>query len=198
MADRDRREDDTSWPRQLLIGIGALVAVALVIGGVVSVVALGAARVAGIAEGPVTASAKPSLYMPSGKPTVSVEPYPAASGSAGGRPSPGASATPTTSPSTKASKTPKKKTPAISLHASPLHVQANERINLTGEYKGGGSARLQVQRFEGGWTDFPVTVPVSGGSFATYITTGHTGTNKLRVVDKSNGRASNAVRVTVG
>ena len=198
MADRDRREDDTSWPRQLLIGIGALVAVALVIGGVVSVVALGAARVAGIAEGPVTASAKPSLYMPSGKPTVSVEPYPAASGSAGGRPSPGASATPTTSPSTKASKTPKKKTPAISLHASPLHVQANERINLTGEYKGGGSARLQVQRFEGGWTDFPVTVSVSGGSFATYITTGHTGTNKLRVVDKSNGRASNAVRVTVG
>jgi hypothetical protein len=197
VADRDRRDDETSWPRQLLIGVGALVAVALVVGGVVSVVALGAARVAGIAEGPVTASAKPSLYMPSGTPTVTVQPYPAASGSASAQPSSGAGATPTSTPSSTPSRKPKKAT-RISLHASPSHVQPNQRINLAGAYPGGGSARLQVQRFEGGWTDFPVTVSVSGGSFATYITTGHTGTNRLRVVDTSSGRASNVVRVTVG
>jgi len=192
MADRDRRDDETSWPRQLLIGIGALVAVALVIGGVVSVVALGAARVAGIADGPVTASAEPSLYIPSGKPTVKVEPYPAASGSAGGHASP--KATPS-----KKSKKPSAKPHRISLQASPLHVQAGQRIHLNGDYKGGGGARLQIQRREGGsWTDFPVTVPVSGGSFHTYITTGHTGTNTLRVTDKSNGRHSNVVRVQVG
>jgi hypothetical protein len=197
MADRDRRDDETSWPRQLLIGIGALVAVALVIGGVVSVVALGAARVAGIAEGPVTASAKPSLYIPSGKPTVKVEPYPAAPGSAGGHAS--QKAGPAAGTSKKPSAKPKKKPRRISLQASPLHVSAGQRINLTGVYKGGEGTRLQIQRREGGsWADFPVTVPVSGGSFHTYITTSHTGVNALRVLDKGSGRASNVVRVHVG
>jgi hypothetical protein len=197
MADRDRRDDETSWPRQLLIGIGALVAVALVIGGVVSVVALAAARVAGVAEGPATASAKPSLYMPSGKPTVKVEPYPAASGSASGHASHQAS--PSGKPSTKPTEKPRKKSPGISLQASPLQVRAHERINLSGVYKGGDGAQLQVQRREGGsWTDFPVTASVSGGTFHTYIVTGHTGTNALRVVDQRNGRASNVVRVQVG
>lgn len=192
MADRDRRDDETSWPRQLLIGIGALVAVALVIGGVVSVVALGAARVAGVAEGPVTASAKPSLYMPSGKPSVKPEPYPGASGSSSGQAS--------TKPSpSKKSKPKPKPTHRISLQASPLHVKAGQRINLTGVYKGGEGAQLQIQRLEAGsWTDFPVTVPVSGGIFHTYITTGHTGTNQLRVTDKRNGRHSDVVRVQVG
>jgi hypothetical protein len=178
-----------------LIGIGALVAVALVIGGVVSVVALGAARVAGIAKGPVTASAKPSLYIPSGKPTVKVEPYPAA-GSAGGHASQKAGPA---EKSKKPTAKPQKKAHRISLHASPLHVGSGQRINLSGVYKGGAGTRLQIQRREGGtWTDFPVTVPVSGGSFHTYITTGHTGSNTLRVLDKRNGRASNAVRVRVG
>lgn len=196
MADRDRRDDETSWPRQLLIGLGALVAVALVIGGVVSVVALGAARVAGVADGPATASAKPSLYIPSGKPTVKVKPYPAASGSAGGHASHKASPT---KKSQKPSAKPKKKPHRISLQATPLHVSTGQRINLSGVYKGGEGAELQIQRREGGrWTDFPVTVSVSGGIFHTYITTGHTGTNTLRVLDKSTRRASNVVRVHVG
>jgi hypothetical protein len=194
VADRDRRDDDTSWPRQLLFGIGALVVVALLIGGVVSIVALGAARMAGVAEGPVTASAKPSLYIPSGKPTVKVEPYPAASGSAGGHASHRASPTPSKKPSTKP-----KKAHRISLQASPLSVQPNQRINLSGGYQGGEGARLQIQRREAGsWTDFPVTVSVSGGIFHTYITTGHIGINTLRVTDKRNGRSSNVVRVHVG
>jgi hypothetical protein len=196
MAERDRRDDETSWPRQLLIGLGALVAVALVIGGVVSVVALGAARVAGIAEGPVTASAEPSLYIPSGKPTVKVEPYPAASGSAGARAGQQASGSKS---SKKPSAKPRKKPQPISLQASPLHVSAGERINLDGAYRGGAGVRLQIQRREAGsWTDFPVTVAVTGGTFHTYITTGHTGLNTLRVLDQRNGRASNVVHVQVG
>ena len=72
----------------------------------------------------------------------------------------------------------------------------NERINLTGVYQGGGKARLQVQRFEGHWVDFPVDTDVTGGLFTTYIYSGREGTNRFRVVDKTSGRASNAVRVT--
>ena len=41
-------DEDAPWTRQLLVALGVLVAVALVIGGVVSVVALGAANVSGI------------------------------------------------------------------------------------------------------------------------------------------------------
>ncbi len=55
-----------------------------------------------------------------------------------------------------------------------------------------------MQRFEGGaWSDFPVTASVSGGQFATYVTTSHTGPQRIRVADKATHRTSNAVRVTV-
>jgi hypothetical protein len=193
MAGRDRRDDDTAWPRQLLLGVAALVAVALVIGGVVSVVALGAARLAGVGADQPTPTSKPSLYIPSGKPSVSPEPYATLSGSAGASPSP------SRSPSASASPRHTRKPRPVSLHASPLQVQPGQRINLTGAYRGGAGATLQVQRFEAGhWTDFPVTVPVHGASFATYITTSRTGKNRFRVLDKGAGRASNAVTVQVG
>ena len=56
-----------------------------------------------------------------------------------------------------------------------------------------------MQRFEGGsWTDFPVSAHVSGGQFATYVTTSHTGPQRFRVADKTADRMSNAVRVRVG
>ena len=74
----------------------------------------------------------------------------------------------------------------------------NERINLTGVYQGGEGARLQVQRFENGWVDFPVSTSVSGGSFTTYIYTGRSGPNRFRVIDKEADKASNPVRVSVG
>ena len=64
-----RDDEETPWTRQLLVAVGALVAVAVVIGGVVSVVALGAARVSGIGERH-RESASPSLFMPSGEPTT--------------------------------------------------------------------------------------------------------------------------------
>jgi hypothetical protein len=56
---------------------------------------------------------------------------------------------------------------------------------------------LQVQRFEGGWTDFPSSTSVSGGTFTTYVMTGQSGMNKFRVVDPATGKKSNAVTVHV-
>ncbi|QWZ07961.1 hypothetical protein KRR39_21780 [Nocardioides panacis] len=181
-------DEDTSWTRQLLLGVGALVAVALVIGGVVSVIALGAARVTGLSDDRPTATAPASLYIPSDEPTTTPEALPDPEGSASASPSPG-TASPTKKP---------KKRKAITLQASPQQVPANERINLTGAYPRSDGASLQVQRFEGSWVDFPVTASVRGGSFATFVYTGRSGPNRFRVVDKASGRTSNPVRVVVG
>ena len=74
-----------------------------------------------------------------------------------------------------------------------------QQIDLTGTYQAGEGAILQVQRFEdGAWVDFPVTVSVSGGTFATYVLTGRTGPNQFRVVDTDSEAVSNEVTVTVG
>ena len=93
---------------------------------------------------------------------------------------------------------PAKRQPAITLRVEPTAVGAGERINLTGDYRNGDGAQLQVQRLEGDWTDFPVTTSVDGGRFGTYITTSRTGDARFRVVDKSADRTSNVVRVTIG
>ncbi len=182
-------DDDVPWTRQLAVGVGVLVAVALVIGGVVSVVALGAAKVTGLGRAHASATARPSLYFPSDDPTTTPETYPDPNGS--DEPSPPPSSE---SPSAK----PTQKTHAITLQAFPQQVPPNERINLTGVYQGGEGARLQVQRFENGWVDFPVSTSVSGGSFTTYIYTGRSGANRFRVIDKEADKASNPVRVRVG
>jgi len=182
-------DDDVPWTRQLAVGVGVLVAVALVIGGVVSVVALGAAKVTGLGRAHASATARPSLYFPSDDPTTTPETYPDPNGS--DEPSPPPSSE---SPSAK----PTQKTHAITLQAFPQQVPPNERINLTGVYQGGEGARLQVQRFENGWVDFPVSTSVSGGQFSTYVFSGRTGMNRFRVVDTDNGKTSNAVRVRIG
>jgi hypothetical protein len=189
------QDDEKPWTRQLLVVVGVLVAVALVIGGIVSVVALGAAKVTGLSSAKATATSKPSLYVPSEKPTVGLEPYPEPSGQA----SPNGSATEgSDSPDFSDSPGPKQKKNEITLQVYPQQVAPSQRINLTGLYTGGEGAKLQVQRFEGGsWSDFPVTTSVTGGQFSTYVTTSHTGPQRLRVADKAADRTSNAVRVTV-
>jgi hypothetical protein len=191
--------DDQPWTRQLFVVVGVLVAVALVIGAIVSVIALGAAKITGFDSAKSTASSKPSLYVPSGKPTVGLEPYPEPSGvpdkpkktraGSGGGGS-GASDSPDS---------PKPQAKGITLQLFPQQVSPGQRINITGVYAGGEGATLQVQRFErGSWSNFPVTTTVSGGQFATYITTSHTGPQRFRVTDKTADRRSNAVRVRVG
>lgn len=185
-----RDDDETSWTRQLLVGVGALAAVSLVIGGVVSLVALGAARVTGLDDSQPAATQAPSLYFPDDDPTTSLDTFPDPAGTEQTR-TPSPSATPS-------SPKPKKRTRSISLQAFPATVAPNERINLTGVYDGAEGARLQVQRFENGWVDFPVSTSVSGGQFHTYVFSGRQGLNRFRMVDTDSGRKSNAVRVTIG
>ena len=187
-------DDGSSGARQVLMGLGALVVVSLLVGGLVSAIALGAAKVSGIdsssAGGPTQA---PSLYIPTGEPTTTPEPFVDPSDFA-----------PPTSPSAAESETastepsPSERTRAITLQAFPTEVSPGERINLTGVYQSGEGAVLQVQRFEGAWTDFPVNANVTGGIFNTYIVTSRTGKARLRVVDQALGRASNPVTVTIG
>lgn len=192
IGDMGRDDDrDSSWGRQLLLGVGALAAGAILIGGVVGLVAIGAVNVLGLGGSSGGPAAEPTLYIPSGEPTTQPETYPNPTTPSSSAPSPSASS-PTASP------TRKKPRKQITLQAFPGQVAAGQRINLTGVYQGSEGASLQVQRFEGGWTDFPVTMSVSGGMFHTWVTTSHTGDNRFRVLDKASGRASNPVRVTVG
>ncbi len=187
-------DDETSWTRQLVIGLAALVVAALVIGGVVSVLALGAVQVTGVSGAKRAAAQAPSLYLPSGDPTEKLDGYPDPSG----RPSATASGSAAPSPSATPTKKKKKKR-AIALQAVPRQVAPGQRITLSGVYKGGEGVRLQVQRLQGGdWTDFPVSVRVSGGRFNTYIITSRSGATRFRVLDQAAGKASNAVRVTIG
>jgi len=172
------------------MGVGVLLIVSLVIGGVASVFALGVAKVSGIDSASSRASEKPSLFIPSESPT----PRAGATHS-----SATASASPSPSPSPSASKTTKKPAPSgFVLRAFPAKVAAGQRIYLTGRYPGGAGSQLQVQRFEGGWADFPVTAGVAGNQFSTYVSTDRSGLNRFRVLDPATNRSSNVVKVTVG
>ena len=88
---------------------------------------------------------------------------------------------------------------AISLSATQQSVSPMQQIDLTGTYQSGEGAILQVQRMENGaWSDFPVTMSVSGGTFATYVQTSRVGPNKFRVIDTDTETTSNEIIVTVG
>ena len=181
-------DDEASWPRQLLIGLGALTAISLLVGAIVGAVALGAAKLTGIDSAAGGPRQEPSLFIPSGTPSTSPEAFP--------DPPEDSEPTPTEEPSpTRPSRTPRPR--PITLQAFPATVSPGERINLTGVYPRGEGATMQVQRFEGGWTDFPVTARVSGGTFSTYILTSRTGATRLRVTDIASGRSSNPVRVMI-
>lgn len=184
-------DDDSNWGKQLLMSLGVLVAISLVIGGIVSLMALGAADVAGVAGDDAQGSASPpeqSLYIPP-TPTASEEPAEPES------PAETETAAPE-EPSESKKVTPKPRRQII-LQVSPKRASIFERINLTGSYRGGNGATLQVQRDEGRWVDFPTSATVQGGTFATYVETGRAGKNRFRVIDESTGRASKPVSVTV-
>jgi hypothetical protein len=173
--------DEDGWPRQLLVSLGALVAAALVIGGVIGMVALGAAKLAGVGSSGPAASGEPSLYIPAPSTT-----------------SPAATATTPSQPPAdpEPADRPRRK-PRITLTASPSNASTFERIYLRGRYRGGNGATLQVQRFDGGWSDFPVSTTVRNGRFETYVLSGRGGVNRFRVVDESTGRTSRPVSVTL-
>src|SRR3954465_126928 len=113
-------DDDSRWGRQLLVALGALVAISLIIGSVIAVVALGAAKVSGIGRTGARASSTPSLFIPPLSASASD------GGPPGGGAPPGPASSPTSSPSSSTpssgsaspSRTAKPK-PAITLRASP-------------------------------------------------------------------------------
>jgi cell division protein FtsN len=172
--------------RPVLSGLIALVAVAVAIGLLGGLAVMIGVKATGI-DGTSTAtdeSATPSAFnLPRPSDTGSSIPAPEDSV----EPSPGEESS---------SEAPAE---AISLTAVQQSVSPMQQIDLTGTYQAGEGAILQVQRLEGGrWSDFPVTMSVSGGTFATYVQTSKTGPNQFRVIDTDTEVTSNEVTVTVG
>ena len=172
--------------RPVLTGLVALVTVALVIGvlgGLGIMVAVKATGIGGSSDASDDSSASGGFYLP--QPTDT---------STTGVPAPEETVDPGT-------ETPESATPAeeISLAATQHSVSPMQQIDLTGTYPTGEGAILQVQRFENGaWQDFPVTMSVSGSTFATYVQTSRVGPNKFRVIDTDTQKLSNEITVTVG
>jgi hypothetical protein len=171
--------------RPVLTGLVALVGVAVALGLLGGLAVLAGVQATGIGDtssssGDSTAAATFRLPKPSETATETVPEQPA-------EPEPGTETT-SEAPAT-----------AISLSATQQSVSPMQQIDLTGTYQGGEGAILQVQRLENGaWSDFPVTMSVSGGTFATYVQTSRTGPNKFRVVDTDSDVVSNEITVTVG
>jgi hypothetical protein len=171
--------------RPVLMGLVALVGVAVALGLLGGLAVLAGVQATGIGDtssssDDSTASATFRLPKPSETATETVPEQPT-------EPEPG------TETSSEAPAT------GISLSATQQSVSPMQQIDLTGTYEGGEGAILQVQRLENGaWSDFPVTMSVSGGTFATYVQTSRTGPNKFRVVDTDSDVVSNEITVTVG
>ena len=197
MTDRDR---------PVLTGLLALAAVAVVIGAVLGLATLAGTAMLGLGQD-ASPGAGPSqrevLYLPTPSPTERpTGPLLTLAPADGGSSPTGTKSSEQPRAEKKDRKKDRKKreqAKGISLSVTQQQVAPMERIDLTGAYRGGEGAILQVQRFEGGsWQDFPVTVSVSGGTFATYVQTGQPGKNRFRVVDPDTGRASRPVTVRVG
>ena len=103
---------------------------------------------------------------------------------------------PTTAPSSSAT-SPRGPT----LTASPASVGTYDPITLRGRFPGLASGTsLQIERRENGsWVLFPVGLTSgAGGSFSTFIQTGHTGENEFRVSVPGSALSTPTVIVTVG
>lgn len=172
--------------RPVLNGLLALVTVALVIGvlgGLGIVMAVNATGIGGSSDASDGSSASATFYLP--KPTdTGTTGVPAPQEGV----DPGTEATESEAPAEE-----------ISLAATQQSVSPMQQVDLTGTYPTGEGAILQVQRFEdGAWQDFPVTMSVSGSTFATYVQTSRVGPNKFRVIDTDTKKISNEITVTVG
>jgi len=193
LCNNDRVIDDEEKP--VLTGLAALLAVAVVVGLLLGLVALVGSQVLGLGDDEATsagASDGATLYLP--------EPVPTQSDTgalitlAPGEPTPTQTQVPTQTPTV--TKKPKKE---ISLSAGETSVAPMQQIDLTGTYPMGEGAILQVQRKEDGkWQNFySIAANVSGGTFSTYVQTSHPGPNEFRVIDTDTGLTSNSVKVTV-
>jgi len=171
--------------RPVLTGLIALVGVAVAIGllgGLAVIVGVKATGIGGSSEASDEPSSSATFRLPKPTDTSTVTP-----------------AEETTEPSAGTESSSEAPATDISLSAAQQSVSPMQQIDLTGTYRAGEGAILQVQRMENGaWSDFPVTMSVSGGTFATYVQTSRTGPNQFRVVDTDSDVVSNEVTVTVG
>jgi hypothetical protein len=172
----------------LLVGIAVLIAVGTWL--FVKAIGLNDSSDTGPIVGPIQpASPLPStaLAEPGGSSSSSPEPSDMSSGPAD-LPSSGDTSVPPDQGGNK----------QLRLSATPAEVSPMERINLTGTYGNRDNVSLEVQRWEDGtWGDFPTSVTVSVGTFATYVQTSRPGVNRFRVFDPSANLASNVVEIKV-
>lgn len=172
--------------RPVLTGLLALVGVAVVIGLLGGLAVMVGVRVTGIGDTTAASDdsgASATFRLPRPSDTASSIPTPEE----------------TEEPSVGEEPTSEAPATGISLTAAQQSVSPMQQIDLTGTYAGADGAILQVQRLENGaWSDFPVTMSVSGGTFATYVQTSQVGANQFRVIDTDTQVASNELTVTVG
>lgn len=189
--DTDRADEPERHVLPVIWGLLALVAVAAIVGGVLAVGATVASRATGLSDGgSATGSTtqKETLFLPEPTDTGS-EPAPYITLS--NVPEPRV-------PTSTFSDTPAPPETEITLFSAQDEVTQMEPIDLSGSYVDGEGAVLRVQQFEAGsWSDFPVTVPVNGDEFSTFIQASALGVNRFRVLDTDTGEASNEVRVTI-
>jgi hypothetical protein len=186
-------EDESDWQRQVLIGLLVLVTVGAVVGGIVALITIKAADLAGIDN----SAANTGLHHRPNGPGGSGDTTSSTSSTDTTPTEPSSPTEPTRPTGPTATRT---ADASLTLDASPLTVAASQRIDLTGSCTAVPSGTvLQVQRREGGqWIDFPVTATCNGGSYSTYILTGHTGPNRLRMLAIGPDDTSNTVVVQVG
>jgi hypothetical protein len=181
-------DDESSWQRQVLIGLTVLVAVGALIGGVVALISIKAADIAGISgDDATTAPTTGRWSKPSdtGATTTS-------------EPTDDAPSTTSAPPTTTEPERTREPDRGITLEANPSSVSTYEPITLTGTYPGGSGETLQVQRWEGGqWVDFPTSATVNGKSYETFVETGRAGKNKFRMKVDGGDESSNTVVVQV-
>lgn len=189
----------SSDDKPVLNGLIALVAVAVAVGLIAGLSVLIGVKVLGIGGGGAAADSgdaadnNASLYLPDPVPTqkqsgplITLAPEPGES-------------SPTASPSAKAEEKGKKqKRRPITLSTSSRSVSSQSEFELSGSYRKGEGAILQVQRkVDGAWVDFPVTASVTDGTYSVPVQSSQTGANQFRMIDSDSGRASNVVKVNI-
>lgn len=185
----------TRTERPVLAGLVAFVAVIAVVAAVASGAALVATKALGLTEdGAIDSgsSEQQTLFLPRPSETEDT------SGTAITLPGQPATEKPKKPKKNKSTREPKP-LELITLQAAQSSVAPMQQIDLSGEYAAGEGAILRVQQFENGeWGDFPVTAPVSGGAFRTFIQAGAIGLNRFRMIDTDTGETSNEVTVQIG
>lgn len=187
---RDHEQEPDRPGFAILWGLLALVAVAVLVGGIVAGGALFASRATGLADDGGSSAQSTTqgetLFLPEPSESGTPEQYVTLTDTA--VPEPETTVTEEPEPENE-----------ISLSSQQTAVGPMDTIDLSGSYPGGDGAVLLVQRLENDvWTDFPVTVPVNGEEFSTFVQTGSPGENSFRVIDTDTGIFSNEVNVRVG